>query len=168
MEWTLNVEQLIGKIGVAGTAIFGAWKAYHKFIKPAFSWCRSQLGLVKKVTLLETILHHHELKKDSLIKLSPFAIFEADPDTGNILYVNSAWSKLFDLTIDEAQSWHKHIVETDKIRYIWQEMLSKKIMFDEDFTITSNNTSILVNCKAVVQKNKFDKYLKVIGVIVKI
>jgi len=167
MEWS-NVPQLVTNLGVAGTAIYGAWRAYKKFIKPVFNWCKNQLGLVRKVILLETGLHHHELKQDSLIKLSPFAIFEADSDTGNIVYVNSAWSKLFDLTIDEAQNWHKHIVESDKIRYIWQEMLSKKIMFDEDFTITSNNTSILVNCKAIVQKNKFDKYLKVIGVIVKI
>lgn len=167
MEW-INVPQLVANLGVAGTAIYGAWRAYHKFIKPLFNWCKNQLGLVRKVSLLETGSHHHELKQNSLIKLFPFAIFEADPETGNIIYINSAWAELFDLTLDEAHGWHKHILETDKIRYIWQEMLSKKIMFDENFTITSNNNSILVNCKTVVQKNKFDKYLTIIGVIVKL
>lgn len=167
MEW-INIPQLIGNIGVAGTAIFGAWKAYHKFIKPVFSWCKNQLGVVKKVNFLENFIYTHELKVNSLINLSPFAIFKADSDTGNIVYVNSAWTKLFDLNLEEAQSWYKHIEESAKVRYAWQEMISKKIMFDEDFTVTSNHLSVSVNCKAIVQKNRFGKYLKVIGVIVKL
>jgi PAS domain-containing protein len=167
MNWTY-VQQIIGNIGVAGTAIFGAWKGYQKFIKPAYYWCRSQLSLVKKVNYLDNTIHTHELKIDTLIKLSPFPIFMADHETGNILYVNSAWCEIFDLSLEEAQGWYKRILEADKMRYSWQEMLSKKIPFDEKFTITSNNKQLLVSCKAVIQKNKHDKFVQIVGIIVEL
>jgi len=46
--------------------------------------------------------------------------------------------------------------------------LTKKILFDEKFTITSNNKKILVNCKAIVPKSKDDKYLQIIGIIIEL
>jgi len=167
MEWNY-VEQLIGKFGVAGTAMFGAWKAYQRFVKPFYSWCKNQLGLVRKVNGLDATIHYHELKLESLIRLSPFPIFIADHETGSIIYVNAAWRNIFDLSLDEANNWNKRILEVDKIRFSWQETLTKKILFDEKFTITSNNKKLLVNCKAIVQKNRNDKFVQIVGIIVEL
>jgi PAS domain-containing protein len=167
MDWGY-IKQLIVNYGVAATAIVGAWQGYQKFIKPAYLWCKNQLGLSKKFNILDNVVHTHELKIDSLIKLSPFAIFMADHETGNIIYVNPAWCEMFDLTQEAAQGWYKHILEADKIRYSWQEMVSKKIFFDEKFTITSNNKQLLVSCKAVVEKNKHDKFVQIVGIIVEL
>ena len=167
MDWGY-IKQLIVNYGIAGTAIVGAWQGYQKFIKPTYLWCKNQLGLSKKVNSLDNVFYTHELKISSLIKLCPFPIFMADPETGNIIYVNVAWSEMFDLSLDAAQGWYKHILEADKIRYSWQEMVTKKIFFDEKFTITSNNKQLLVSCKAVVEKNKHDKFVQIVGIIVEL
>jgi hypothetical protein len=166
MEWWNSVDAAIGKIGVLATAIFGAWKSYQKWIRPAFIWCKTQLGLYKKIILLESVVNAFESKHEHYLKIYHLPVFEAEVETGNIFFVNLAWGDLFGLSLDEADSWLKCVKETDKIKYAWSELVSKKVFFNENFTVINNGRQIKANCKAMVYSNRASKNAKIIGLIV--
>lgn len=164
--WTI-IEEMMAKIGIAGTAIFGAWKIYQKFFKPAFYWCKAQLSLSKKVNSLESILNQLNLSLHSFIKLYPYPFFKADSISGNIIYANSALLELLKINESEIQSWMRNIKEIDKIKYLWDQSIEKKISFNETFTLIDKTKEIKVNCKTIYPKD-ISKYNNILGIIIKV